>query len=250
MTFIDADALYALLPSYIRVQDQTQGGGALQALVGVIAGQAQVIDASLDQQYDDQFIETCSTWVIPYIGDLIGFTPLQPLGPNQRSATRAEVADTISYRQRKGTVAMLEQLCVDVTGWPGIAVEYFSRLSTTQYIRNHRRLANTIVDVHSPMTAVDIGGPFDLRLAPAALPGGQRGYLAGLEEYRDRRRSGPPGRDQSIHVRPVRRRRPAGQPAPHHGPAGHPAPRHRPVVYPPRPDRRPLLPAVLPAVRQ
>jgi hypothetical protein len=161
MTFVDADTMYALLPSYIRLRDQTQGGGVLRALIAVIAAQAQVIDASLDQQYDDQFIETCQTWVTPYIGDLIGFTPLQPLGPNQPSATRAEVADTIGYRRRKGTLAMLEQLCHDVTGWPGIAVEYFSRVSTTQYIRNHRRPSNTIVDVHSPMTGVDIGGPFD-----------------------------------------------------------------------------------------
>ncbi|HTY28516.1 MAG TPA: hypothetical protein VMD51_10285, partial [Mycobacterium sp.] len=162
MSFVDADALYALLPAYIRLRDQTQGAGVLQALVGVVAGQAQVVDASLDQQYDDQFVETCQQWVIPYIGDLIGFTPLQPLGPGQASASRAEVADTIGYRRRKGTLAMLEQLCEDVTGWPGIAVEYFSRLAMTQYIRSHRRLGNTIVDVHSGMTAVDIGGPFDL----------------------------------------------------------------------------------------
>jgi hypothetical protein len=158
----DADALYALLPAFVRLRDQTQGGGALQALVGVIAEQAQVVSASLDQLYDDQFIETCAPWVVPYIGDLIGFTPLRPLGPGQPSATRAEVADTIGYRRRKGTLAMLEQLCSDVTGWPGMAVEYFTRLSTTQYVRNHLRLDNTIVDVHSPMTAFDAGSAFDL----------------------------------------------------------------------------------------
>ena len=161
MSSADADALYALLPAFVRMRDQTEGGGVLQALVGVIAGQAQVVSAALDQQYDDQFIETCALWAVPYIGDLIGFTPLRPLGPGQPSATRAEVADTIGYRQRKGTLAMLEQLCSDVTGWPGMAVEYFTRLSTTQYVRNHLRLTNAIVDVHSPMTAVDIGGAFD-----------------------------------------------------------------------------------------
>jgi hypothetical protein len=161
-TSTDADALYALLPAFVRLRDQTQGGGALQALVGVVAKQAQVVSASLDQLYDDQFIETCALWAVPYIGDLIGFTPLQPLGPDQPSATRAEVADTIGYRRRKGTLAMLEQLCSDTTGWPGMAVEYFTRLSTTQYVRNHLRLDNTIVDVHSPMTAFDAGSAFDL----------------------------------------------------------------------------------------
>jgi hypothetical protein len=162
MSSTDADALYALLPAFTRLRDQTEGSGSLQALIGVIAGQAQVISNGLDQLYNDQFIETCAPWVVPYIGDLIGFTPLQPIGPSHPSATRAEVADTIGYRQRKGTLAMLEQLCSDVTGWPGIAVEYFTRLSTTQYVRNHVRLGNAIVDVRSPMTAEDIGGPFDL----------------------------------------------------------------------------------------
>jgi len=162
MSSTDADTLYALLPAFVRLRDQTEGNGVLQALVGVIAGQAQVVSAGLDQLYDDQFIETCGLWVVPYIGDLIGFTPLRPLGPDKPAASRAEVADTIGYRRRKGTLAMLEQLCSDVTGWPGIAVEYFTRLSTTQYVRNHVRLGNAIVDVHSPMTAVDVGGAFDL----------------------------------------------------------------------------------------
>jgi len=162
MSSTDADALYALLPAFIRMRDQTEGTGSLQALVGVIAGQAQVISNALDQLYDDQFIETCELWAVPYIGDLIGFAPLRPLGPGQPSASRAEVADTIGYRQRKGTLAMLEQLCSDVTGWPGIAVEYSTRLSTTQYVRNHLRPGNAIIDVHSPTTALDIGSAFDL----------------------------------------------------------------------------------------
>jgi hypothetical protein len=162
MSPVDADALYALLPAFVRMRDQTQGGGALRALVGVIAEQAQVVSAGLDQLYDDQFIETCAPWVVPYLGDLVGFTPLRPLGPGQASATRAEVADTIGYRRRKGTRAMLEQLSSDVAGWPGIAVEYFSRLSATQYVRNHLRPGAAIVDVHSAMTAADAGGAFDL----------------------------------------------------------------------------------------
>ena len=162
MSGTDADALYALLPAFVRIRDQAEGGGVLRALIGVIADQAQVVSTGLDQLYADQFIETCAEWAVPYIGNLVGFTPLRPLGPGQPSATRAEVADTIGFRRRKGTLAMLEQLCSDVTGWPGVAVEYFGRLSTTQYVRNHPRPGNAIVDVRSPMTAIDVGGAFDL----------------------------------------------------------------------------------------
>ena len=177
MSVTDPDQMYALLPAFVRLRDQTDGGGTLRALVGVIAEQAQVVGLGLDQLYDDQFVETCAPWVLPYIGDLVGFTPLRPLGPNEPAATRGEVASTIGDRRRKGTLAMLDQLCTDVTqatvtddagvphalaGWPGVAVEFFSRLSATQYVRNHLRPGNAIVDVHSPVTAVDTGGAFDM----------------------------------------------------------------------------------------
>ena len=154
-----ADELYALLPAFIRLRDHTEGGSVLQAIISVIAAQAQVVSAGLDQMYDDLFIETCDPWVVPYIGDLIGYRPLRALGT--ATTSRAEVADTIGYRRRKGTLGMLEQLAVDVTGWPAVAVEYFERLATTQYVRNHLRPTNAMVEVRDPMTALDIGGAFD-----------------------------------------------------------------------------------------
>jgi hypothetical protein len=162
MITFDTDGIYNLLPAWIRLKDQEAGGGALRALMSVIASQAELLEDNLDELYDDQFIETCQTWVIPYIGELIGFRPLRPLGPGKGSATRAEVANTIGYRRRKGTLGVLEELAFDVTGWPAIAVEYFARLATTQYVRSHVRLQNAIVDVRSPVTALDIAGAFDL----------------------------------------------------------------------------------------
>jgi hypothetical protein len=164
---LDIEYLYALLPAWIRLRDQTEGRGTLKALLGVVASQAEILGDNLDQLYDDQFIETCAPWVIPYIGDLIGFRPLRPVGTGQPAATRAEVADTIGYRRRKGTRGIVEQLGFDVTGWPAMAVEYFARLSTTQYVRNHHRPQNAIVDVRSPMTAADIASAFDLQARTA-----------------------------------------------------------------------------------
>ena len=161
MITFDTDGVYDLLPAWIRVRDQA-GDGALRALISVIAAQTELIEDNLDQLYDDQFIETCQPWVAPYIGDLIGFRPLRALGSDQGGRARAEVANTIGYRRRKGTLALIEQLGFDVTGWPTLAVEYFTRLATTQYVRNHVRPANAIVDVRSPQTAMDINGVFDL----------------------------------------------------------------------------------------
>jgi hypothetical protein len=136
---MDAEMLYNLLPAIYRVRDAEQGG-ALQALMSVLAEQATALEENLAQLYDDQFIETAADWVVPYIGDLIGYRALYGVTP-ELTSPRAEVANTIAYRRRKGTAAMLEQLARDVTGWDVRAVEFFERLATTQYM-NHIRPDN------------------------------------------------------------------------------------------------------------
>ena len=127
---LDADTLYNLLPATYRVRDVEQGD-PLRALVAVLAEQAQALEENLEQLYDDQFIETCAEWVAPYIGDLIGYRSLYGVAPRVGSP-RAEVANTIGFRRRKGTAAMLEQLARDVTGWDARVVEFFQLLATTQ----------------------------------------------------------------------------------------------------------------------
>ena len=119
---------------------QSAMAGPLASLLAVAAEQIAVLQEDLDQLYDDQFIETCADWVVPYIGDLIGYRALHGVAP-RISSPRAEVANTIGYRRRKGTAAMLEQLARDVTDWPARVVEFFQLLQTTQYM-NHIRLHN------------------------------------------------------------------------------------------------------------
>ena len=57
--------------------------------------------------WDDLFVETCAEWVVPYIGDLVANTPIYEVPGVGR---RADVADTIHWRRRKGTLAMLGDL--------------------------------------------------------------------------------------------------------------------------------------------
>jgi hypothetical protein len=135
----DTERLYQLLPAVYRIRDEAQGK-PLRALLGVIAEQVAVLEENLEQLYDDQFIETCAQWVVPYIGDLLGYRALHGVTP-EVSSPRAETANTIAYRRRKGTAAMLEQLARDVTGWHARVVEFFQLLATTQYM-NHIRLGN------------------------------------------------------------------------------------------------------------
>ena len=135
----EADKVYQLLPALYRIRDAEQGG-VLRALCEVLAEDIAVLRENLDQLYDDQFIETCADWVAPYIGDLIGYRTLHGVTERTRSA-RAEVANTIAYRRRKGTATVLEQLARDVTGWNARVVEFFHWLETSQYM-NHIRPAN------------------------------------------------------------------------------------------------------------
>jgi hypothetical protein len=111
--------------------------GPLESLLMVIGEQLAAFAEDLDQLYDDQFIETCAPWVIPYIGDLIGYQSIHGITASVDNP-RSEVADTISLRRRKGTVLVLEQLARDVTGWGAHAVEFFQVLGDTEYMKHVR----------------------------------------------------------------------------------------------------------------
>jgi hypothetical protein len=132
----DPDKLYKLMPSVHRIRDVDEGE-PLRELLALVTRQVGILEEDLEQLYDNQFIETCAPWVLPYIGDLIGYRSLHPIGPDQLTP-RAEVANTIGYRRRKGTASVLEQLARDVTGWNARAVEFFQLLGWTQFM-NHIR---------------------------------------------------------------------------------------------------------------
>jgi hypothetical protein len=155
----DAETLYNLLPATYRVRDDEQGG-PLRALVEVIAREALALEENLAQLYDDMFIETCADWVAPYIGDLIGYRALNSVVPKIASP-RAEIANTIGYRRRKGTAAMLEQLARDVTGYPTRVVEFFQLLATTQYMSHIRRDHHVTPDLRQWEPLERVGTPFD-----------------------------------------------------------------------------------------
>jgi hypothetical protein len=158
--------LFDLLPALYRLKDaqlataQQLSMGPLESLLTLVEEQLSVVDNDLEQLYDDQFIETCAPWVIPYIGDLIGYQPVHGVAPAVASP-RAEVAHTISFRRRKGTVLALEQLARDVTGWGAHAVEFFQLLVGTQYMKHVRPLNFCTPDLRSWQVAAYLDTAFD-----------------------------------------------------------------------------------------
>jgi len=134
----DGQALLRLLP---ELYEQSDGeNGPLRALLDVLAGPAERVDENIRQLYDDQFIETCAEWVVPYIGDLLGVRSLHHIEAATFSQ-RGWVANALAARRRKGTLSMLRQLAQDVTGYRAAAVEMFQLLEWTQNL-NHLRFQN------------------------------------------------------------------------------------------------------------
>src|SRR5436853_5814930 len=102
------DRLYGLLPGVYRKRD-AEFGQPLRALLRVIAEQVNVVEDDIAQLYENWFIETCEDWVVPYIADLVGYRAVRDAGQAGSSLSqRCEVANTIAYRRRKGTLSVLE----------------------------------------------------------------------------------------------------------------------------------------------
>jgi hypothetical protein len=165
------DRLYHLLPTVYQTRDAEQGY-PLRALLRIIAGQVDLVEEEMAQLYANWFIETCQDWVVPYIGDLVGYEPVheagEPADPtteqgrrlNKILAPRREVADTIRFRRRKGTLAVLELLARAVAGWPARAVEFYKLAARAQHV-NHIRPGCTLVDLRNANALRRIDAPFD-----------------------------------------------------------------------------------------
>ena len=166
------DRLYELLPVFYRMRD-SERGEPLRALLQVIAEQVNVVEDDIAQLYDNWFIETCQDWVVPYVADLIGYRPVSDAGVagdvstaegalrNKFLVPRREVAATLRYRRRKGTLALLELLARDVAGWSSRAVEFYQLLSGSQHL-NHQRLTRArVLDLRDGDALERLEGGFD-----------------------------------------------------------------------------------------
>lgn len=168
----DLDRLYQLLPEIYRIRDADQGY-PLKAFLRIIAEQVNVVERDIAQLYENWFIETAEEWVVPYIGDLIGYRPVYEAGEpgdiltaqdrerNQKLVPRSDVANTMYYRRRKGIAALLELLAIDVAGWPARAVEFFQLLAWIHNINHlHLERARTL-DLRAGDALDLLDGPFD-----------------------------------------------------------------------------------------
>src|SRR5579863_1236602 len=128
-----ADRLWQLVPPVYRTLDAGPSPGApgpLQELVNRIGAQAAVVRRNIDRLGENQSIETCDDWVIPYIGDLVATRLVSCL---DAAAQRVDVAKTIYYRRHAGTVGVLEELAAFIASRDARVVEFLRRMGRTRH---------------------------------------------------------------------------------------------------------------------
>lgn len=127
--------LYDRIPEIYRSRDAEQVPAyPLKAFLGLVEGAFDEIHANVEALYHDLFVETCDPWVIPYIADLLGTSHLK----GDVVALRRDVAGTIGWRRRKGTLGAIEDVTEKLTGWGAFATELFQDLAWAQHL-NHQR---------------------------------------------------------------------------------------------------------------
>jgi hypothetical protein len=153
------ERLYNLLPDLYRQRDPA-AGQALRALMSVLESEFRALEADLTASYNNWFIQTCDNWVIPYLADLVGVRDLSQ-EKHVFATQRRQVANTIGYRRRQGTMATLEHVLKDATGWLVYLVEFYSHLALTQPLARVRCKGGRTVDVRQAAALAALGGPFD-----------------------------------------------------------------------------------------
>lgn len=174
----EPDGLAELLPRWHRLRDAEEGE-PLRALLAVIAEQLDLVRDGVQQGYEDLFVETAAPWVLPYLGDLVGYrtlpgyervltTGLHGGGRDalaEAIAPRRDVAATVAHRRRKGTLHLLEELAEQVAEWPARAVELSRHVAHTQPVKLYgtglRGERGRLLDLRDGAGLALAGGPFD-----------------------------------------------------------------------------------------
>ena len=174
-TVREPDGLAALLPRWHLLRDAEEGE-PLRALLAVIAEQLDRVRDGVEQGYEDLFVETAAPWVLPYLGDLVGYRTLPGyervlttgLHEGGRAALaeaiapRADVAATVANRRRKGTLHLLEEISEQVADWPARVVELSRLVAHHQSVKLQRDTGRgRLLDLRDSSALALAGGAFD-----------------------------------------------------------------------------------------
>jgi hypothetical protein len=127
-TTVTGRELYELLPIVYRVRDEDGHLGRYLDACGALLDR---LRATLEQRLADAFPASppeampAQSWLLPYFADLLDVRLVSPLVEGRRG----EVANAIAWRQRKGTLATLEEIAETVGGFEVEAQEGWRRVA-------------------------------------------------------------------------------------------------------------------------
>jgi len=145
------DRLYHLLPELYRWRDESHDH-TLQAFLSIIDQELGTLEADMEAMYDNWFIQTCDDWVVPYLAGLLG---VRNVAQSERMpfTQRRRVANTLAYRRRKGTIAVLEQIAWDVTNWHVSAREGYQLVAVTRHGHHPAAARRGLIDLRRDAVA-------------------------------------------------------------------------------------------------
>ncbi len=133
--------LYALLPAVYRRRDQDDHApdghrGDLARYLDACGSLLDAVRFTLEQRLADHFADppesgrAAQEWMLPYLAELLDVRLVSPYVEGQR----LEVARAVSWRQRKGTLRVVEEVVEAVGQTEAIVREGFERVAVTPRI--------------------------------------------------------------------------------------------------------------------
>lgn len=129
--------LYDLLPEYIRQKDENLHTQKLLASADDLLDKVYL---TLEQYYADNFVDhpdesepaaqfglNSQEWLLPYFGDLLDVRQVSPLIEGRRK----EISHAVNWRQRKGTLTVVDEVTEAVGQWEVVVQEAWRRLAMT-----------------------------------------------------------------------------------------------------------------------
>lgn len=149
--------LFDSLPEIYQIRDAEQGY-PLRAFLAVLGEQGDALWDEALRVYDNQFLETCDPWLVPYLAALLGYRPVHAISS---VSERALAAQWIALIRSKGTAATLEEVARGATAWPARVVEFFQLLSHPQHANHAREQVHGALDLRNARRLEDLGTAFD-----------------------------------------------------------------------------------------
>jgi hypothetical protein len=130
--------LFEHLPEIYRTRDTigTEASGDLAKFLDACGHLMDLIRNTIDQQLADSFPDNsttgaaCQPWLLPYFADLLDVKMVSP----DEKGRRDEIANAVAWRQRKGTLNVLEQIAEKVGRFEVEVQEGWKRTAITPRI--------------------------------------------------------------------------------------------------------------------